>query len=417
MRYKLLFLFSIIFSIITLADDIVINRYISPKTMSMGGTKMMNSLDESSLIYNPALLSFIHENQISFPLNFSFGLNDEGFDNAEALSDFFDDLDKTSTEIDTVNLLNSYLKGSEMTTTTETGETITLNTNKHNINNKFLQLKTAPLNWHWVAPGKGIAFIIDGNIKKMGLVDNPGSPLFIGNMEWSLEIPLGVSFDINDTISLGASISYLNSVKINTRLDANALLNLKESKIEEIGQGINAKGFSTSFGGIYRLENLNIGVSLKDPLSYISLSKFKEKIEIDETTGESTTKYKLEDAGSANLPTNLSLGITNNQDLESEFLFKRIGWSVEIENILNKDLDEDGFSDDNFYKKLHAGIEIPIFKNLRLRSGLNQGYFTWGAYARVFFLDFEYSDYTEELGPHIGMDSNHIRAFSVSTKF
>jgi hypothetical protein len=85
-----------------------------------------------------------------------------------------------------------------------------------------------------------------------------------------------------------------------------------------------------------------------------------------------------------------------------------IGMSYKLEEFLiAKDLtagmDITNFSDGgSFVKKLHFGIEGEVARKITLRTGLNQGYPTFGVGLRLGVLQLDYAFFQKELGDNIG---------------
>jgi hypothetical protein len=76
----------------------------------------------------------------------------------------------------------------------------------------------------------------------------------------------------------------------------------------------------------------------------------------------------------------------------------------------------DGFADDAFGKKLHFGAEARI-PGLALRTGLNQGYPTFGASVMVPVLSLNYAFYGRELGEFPGAESQFLHAVEARIGF
>jgi hypothetical protein len=57
---------------------------------------------------------------------------------------------------------------------------------------------------------------------------------------------------------------------------------------------------------------------------------------------------------------------------------------------------------DTPWKMLHAGAEIRLASFFAARAGLDQGYLTFGAGLKLFFLDLNLGVFTRELGTHLG---------------
>ncbi len=108
------------------------------------------------------------------------------------------------------------------------------------------------------------------------------------------------------------------------------------------------------------------------------------------------------------LKTTLNLSVA----ISPEF-FGKIGSHFLLEfHDATKNWDEDN----DLGKRIHAGAEFNFFNNiLAVRTGLNQGYLTFGAGLDFNILKIDYAYYTEEIGAYAGQwdDSRHIITLSL----
>jgi hypothetical protein len=51
---------------------------------------------------------------------------------------------------------------------------------------------------------------------------------------------------------------------------------------------------------------------------------------------------------------------------------------------------------------LHGGVELKMLNMFALRTGISQGYLTFGAGVRLLVLDLNFALFTQELGAHLG---------------
>jgi hypothetical protein len=65
---------------------------------------------------------------------------------------------------------------------------------------------------------------------------------------------------------------------------------------------------------------------------------------------------------------------------------------------------KDEFTQPSFWTWTHIGAEAKFLQFLSLRTGLNQGYFTFGLGAKLFILDFNLAIYADELGRYSGLN-------------
>ena len=75
--------------------------------------------------------------------------------------------------------------------------------------------------------------------------------------------------------------------------------------------------------------------------------------------------------------------------------------------------EEDSIEASSFWKNLHLGGEIDLLGILKVRGGVNQGYFTWGAGIDLLFVRIDCTYYSRELGLYAGHIQNQAIALSV----
>ena len=71
--------------------------------------------------------------------------------------------------------------------------------------------------------------------------------------------------------------------------------------------------------------------------------------------------------------------------------------------------------DDSFTKRINIGLQVAFWDRLYLRTGLHQGYPTFGAGFDAKFVRMNYAFYSEELGSYAGQykDSRHAIEFTI----
>ena len=73
--------------------------------------------------------------------------------------------------------------------------------------------------------------------------------------------------------------------------------------------------------------------------------------------------------------------------------------------------------DKSFLKRLNAGLQIGFWQHIFLRTGLHQGYFTFGAGFDAVILRVNYAYYSEELGAYAGQHKDTRHAIEVTLGF
>ncbi|BDU49790.1 hypothetical protein [Haliovirga abyssi] len=405
-------------------DEISIQYYKNIRGMGMGNTYVTSASDESVLLYNPAMLNYIDRYKFSL-FGLAVGMNDEGKDVIGTMIDVSNDISDGSFEDNDWN---------------NDGKVDDSDQFKY-LKDKQSEINNLSLNGYFgdftglINKNFGIGLFAYSNINKLAIV-NPVNPTVIANMSLNVEAPIGIATKIGP-FSFGASIRYLNYINFDSKLTSNKLIsaqNVNDSKamFSLLGATKN-EGFGLDFGGLIGNDKFKLGFALQDAYTKVDTWRDSEEVNINghpTNSGNYVTYY----IGEHTVTPNLRAGISIKPS-------KWLQLSGEVENLLNKDMNNDGEDDTNIYKKLHLGSEISMFPhsiNLKLRAGINQGYGTYGFYvqplrfmerAPLFLkvvllplwilndVEFEYADFTEELSPHVGVKPNHMQALSFTLRF
>jgi hypothetical protein len=97
------------------------------------------------------------------------------------------------------------------------------------------------------------------------------------------------------------------------------------------------------------------------------------------------------------IPMDVGLGFAFHPDLGSTKYFIDPSFSVDM-----RDLGGVLGGTRSIWSVLHGGAELKLINMFTLRSGLNQGYLTFGAGVKLLVLDMSFALFTRELGAHIG---------------
>jgi len=421
MKNIILFLLFSLMATYVAAEDYIVGQYKNVRSMGMGGTAVVAGLDESALIYNPALLKVMKGHKILFP-GIAVMPNADSKDLMDSIQDLKDDIDKVEGDQNMLELLKAYIDGVTVDNIDSNGDGIAddsdiINANKRKIPNQYLQVYFSSF-VGFVKEGMGFGVFTNARSSKIGLTGNKVNPSIIINGDGTVEVPFGVAFKLFNKLNIGASVRYIESARLNKELHYTELSDLSQDNLSTEGQlsimGVEkARGVGFNFGAVMEFNKLNFAMSLQDPFTKLQTSKYVLK------TG-STTEYKEKDLDKKSLPANLSIGLSN-KPYKEDGSKTRLFWAVELQNLLNKDLNNDGFDDDNFYKKIHAGAEFTLLDtallDLSLRGGLNQGYPTFGAAVKFILVELEYAYFTEELGSHLGLDKNKVQSLALNVRF
>ena len=407
-------------TLIIAADNFVIPQYKSTKSMSMGNTKYLAGIDETALIYNPALLKEIDKSKFTLP-HINAHLESSAYGLAKDFYSLYNDIDSDLDDENMIKVLTAYLDGVSKTVTNNNSE-IVLNEDSINLSGEYLNLEEN-LFMGFASNTFGAGAFQTTKVNNIGVVDNPEAPTVFMDTEVALQVPIGIAFKFN-RFNIGASIRYIEALKIDTELGVTDLTDLTGDDLSDgeefaILGAEEASGVGVNLGLVYSGDKFNYALSIQDPFTELDISKYVEDVENNE--------FSLEKVGTKEVPTNVSIAISSKRlytKTDKLTQLDRIFWSAELENIFSQDLDGDGFDDDSLFKKLHLGAEYKafnIFSNLEnglfLRTGLNQGYLTYGLALKLPLIDIEYASYTEEAGPRLGMDAVERQALSFEISF
>jgi hypothetical protein len=164
---------------------------------------------------------------------------------------------------------------------------------------------------------------------------------------------------------------------------------------------LNGFGLAIDTGAIASLGPFNLAVSARDlfgtRLSFAehSLSQVTKSLQLGELPAEDlgnvvTDEYRI--------PMSLSLGASFHPNLGPFRHLIDPTVHAEIKDVLALARQEHL----TVWTRLHLGTELRILHFLKVRAGINQGYFTVGAGAKLLFLDVNAALFTQELGRFAG---------------
>jgi len=195
---------------------------------------------------------------------------------------------------------------------------------------------------------------------------------------------VGASFDITKDLALGGTVKYLASESLVHNFTIAELINNNEDIDEYIQDELlkRGSGMGIDLGAVYRLHYVpalrpSVGVSIMD---------------IGDTS--------FGDAGS--MPMTVNLGVAVSPDVP---VFGALTAGLDYVDILGNN-----GQDSDIGKRLRFGVELNVldkwYGGLSLRSGLYQGYPTFGADLRLLAMTVSYVFYAEEIGAYAGQDKD-----------
>lgn len=115
-------------------------------------------------------------------------------------------------------------------------------------------------------------------------------------------------------------------------------------------------------------------------------------------TSDGTTLYRV--------PTVIALGTAWKPEIDGLSSLVRPTLGVDLQIPL-----KDEYTQTSFWTWTHIGAEVEFLKFLAFRTGINQGYFTFGMGAKLWILDMNVAYFTEETGRYSGVSPRPALAF------
>lgn len=377
---------------ILIEDDPV--KLVSPITEAMGGASTALPSGFESLYTNPAGLSrkggeltFLSVNVGPYflPTENMISLA-EGLINGDEISDYSDDL-------------ASLLEGLDL----ENGAGTNVN-----------------IGMGLSAFGLGLGFLTDIDI----LATQDGA---ITTMQLTPEVTSSLSAGISHGFRLGSTKLHLGGVaraiaKIRPTSNTISLTTLTdliggESSVDidtyPVGLSL---GYGFDAGMVYELQGgLAMGATLKNIGGTEFITANQSLGGIEDALNEYSDPQGLFDTLTADEITDFSYVIPMSLTVGAGYESKGfLGYKLAADYTYTFYEDEENIEDDTLWKNIHLGGEISLLKILKLRGGINQGYFTAGAGLDLFLLQVNAAYYSRELGNYAGHKQNE--AFVVGAK-
>lgn len=221
---------------------------------------------------------------------------------------------------------------------------------------------------------------------------------FIGGLSVPFDVmgfKLHVGGDLRPMIRIHAPISSTVANGMLTALsDGQDLLSPLNSADALYGVGI-----GLDVGAIAELGAFQFGLSIRD-LGGTQFKYNKSTVGTFFSTFGSTLRFPGGSPVTADqyvIPMNVGLGAAFHPDLGATKYWIDPSVSVDMQ-----DLGAVLSGSNSVLYALHAGAELRLINMFALRTGLNQGYVTFGAGMKLAVLDLNFAVFTQELGTHLG---------------
>lgn len=377
---KSLFVFLLVFSAVSYSADERPSSYLGLRPAAMGGAFSAISDDENAFFYNPAGLADVTVSKFVL-LNPSFKLGEE----LQNLLDMIKDVDDAKNDaVEQTKKLTKYIGLSNRSGFSLFPYYVTKNF------------------------GVGVLGKVDTIVEVKGPTNLPKV-----NIDRHLDITYigtyAMKFEEIEGLSIGGSVKIINRDKLIERETGEipvslGVIDLAGAEVEmdlaklsiDIGNkidSVSATGVAIDAGAIYQLdEKTKLALVLKN----IGGAKFDFKYTT--TTGK-TVDYEGE------IPFGMTIGASYKYELPEKYKESLSAKDI----LLAADIADIG-AGGSFWKKVHLGAETAILRKINVRTGINQGYLTFGLGYRLGIFQLDYAYYQEERGRYAGqlVDKSHL---------
>lgn len=217
------------------------------------------------------------------------------------------------------------------------------------------------------------------------------------------------------TVNLGGDVKYLKRTEVRDL----GLLDVMESTNSDSG-AISAdvytgSGLGFDIGTIVERGPWSLGLALRDvggtAFEYVYLDSINpddpSSLIPGSTSGTEVTGYAIP------MSMNVGFGWDPEPPRGLRFFFDPMV-HAEWQHVMYK---EDPDRVPSFWAELHAGTEVRVFRFIKVRAGINQGYPTVGAGIKLLFLDVNMAYFGREIGRYAGTKPNEGLAIEAAIRF
>ena len=255
----------------------------------------------------------------------------------------------------------------------------------------------------WSGGGIGLGLSSTAEVRTLG----EGFPFGItGELQGGFDFVGGISVPLSllgMDLSIGADVRPIVRIyaPLSSATMADVLATLAQSSVNPLPAldsvpTLNGFGLAIDTGAMAALGPMRFGLSIRDLFgTQVSFAEhsFGEVFESLQVGGLPRVTSDTVVNNDYRVPMSVSVGTSFHPDLGP---FRHL-----IDPTIHAELRDIGalFRDDHsIWTRLHVGTQLRVLHLFRLRAGLNQGYFTLGAGAKLLFLDVNAAVFTQELG-------------------
>lgn len=216
----------------------------------------------------------------------------------------------------------------------------------------------------------------------------------------------GLSFNLTPdpfSIHLGGDIRYMHRMRLDS-VSIIDLMNLADDENSSANVNLfTGDALAIDLGAIVDMGPWSLGMSLRD----VGGTKFIYSAESLETN----EPVNVED--DYRIPMSVNTGIGYHPDLGALAFIIDPTFNLEYQHVFYADPE----NTPSFWTGIHAGTEVRILRFMKLRGGINQGYFTAGFGVKLLFLDINMAYFTREMSEYAGVDPNSGMSLEVAIRF
>jgi len=243
----------------------------------------------------------------------------------------------------------------------------------------------------WVGNGLGVGLVTQGRVTAKGVsnlldatVTMDQTTMGVIGMAWPFDISLG-------TVNVGGALRPMQKAYATAPFSA-VKSNTTNWAAYDVLSGF---GLAWDLGVRWDYANFKTGLAIKDlGTTKLNLKKFTGKQWSEGLSfpsgGTSVSTLYL-------IPMTIGLGTTWSPDLGALASIVQPSLSFDLQVPIK---DENNTT--SFWTWTHLGAEAKFLQVYSVRTGLNQGYFTFGLGARLLVVDFNFAVYADELSSHSG---------------
>lgn len=172
-------------------------------------------------------------------------------------------------------------------------------------------------------------------------------------------------------------------------------------------------GLGFDFGTIVELGQWSVGFSARDiggtELSY----KLNTADNLDQIMRFDGSGSEIDDTYVIPMVTSYGIGYDPDGFLLPAWLFDPV-FHAEYRKTHYEASDA---KEDSFFTGVHMGMEAKVLRFIKLRTGINQGYATFGVGAKLLFMDINASYFTREMGRYAGVKPNEGFTVEAAIRF